>query len=358
MSKEAAAGVVAYWKGYDRKMYLRAARLADELGYDSFWVPETWGYDVFPLLAEMARVTKRIKLGTAIINVSSRSPALIAMGAATLDEISEGRFMLGIGTSAPRVIEGFHGRSFDRPLSQVRDTVRIVKGLLRGDSLDQCGAEMHQYRPFKLATKGQPHRVPIYVASLKQKAIESVGELADGWMPAFWPFRELHRGLGWLHAGARKAGRDPASLEVALVTAAIPLGRSKGLGIAREIISFYVGGMGDFYSDLLSECGFRAECEKISALYADPATRSQARGAVSEAMVEAMVMSGDPLSCRARIRELGGLGVTKALLGLPAAAGWPATAAFLHAMAPGKTPSVVQLLATGAVRAADVVTRA
>src|SRR4051812_23890242 len=89
-------GVVAYWKGYNRKTYLKAAQLADELGYESFWVPEAWGYDIFPLLTEMALKTKRIKLGTGIVNVFSRSPALLAMSAATMHEISDGRFMLGI----------------------------------------------------------------------------------------------------------------------------------------------------------------------------------------------------------------------------------------------------------------------
>src|SRR5579884_2452083 len=107
-------GLVAFWKTYDRKMYLRAAELADELGYDSFWLPEAWGYEVFSLLAEAAVRTKRIKLGTGIINVFSRSPGLIAMSAATVDEISEGRLILGIGTSGKRVIEGFHGRPFDK----------------------------------------------------------------------------------------------------------------------------------------------------------------------------------------------------------------------------------------------------
>ncbi len=274
--KKPRVGVVAYWKGYDRKMYLKAAQLADELGYDSFWVPEAWGYDVFPLIAEMAGKTRRLKLGTGIINVFSRSPGLIAMSAATLDEISEGRFMLGMGTSAHRVIEGFHGRPFDRPLTQVKDTIKIVRGLLRGDSLDQCGAELHRYRPFKLASKGVPHRVPIYVAALKQKAIEAVGELADGWMPAFWPYGELHRGLSSLHAGARRAGREPSSVDVALITAAIPMGRRGATKIAKEIISFYVGGMGDFYRELLSELGFRDECARITELYGNQATRAQA----------------------------------------------------------------------------------
>ena len=344
-------GVVAYWKGYDRKIYLKAARLADELGYESFWVPEAWGYDAFPLLAEMARETKRIKLGTSIINVFSRSPALIAMSSATLDEISEGRFLLGIGTSAHRVIEGFHGERYEKPLTQTRDVLKVVRTLLAGESLDKAGAELAQYRSFKLATRSGTHRVPIYVAALKQKSIESVGELADGWMPAFWPYAELSRGLNWLHAGARRAGRDPSSLEVALVTAAIPMGKRLGTKLAKEIISFYVGGMGDFYRELLSESGFAQDCDRIAELYQNQNTRAQAKDAVPDALVEAMTVSGDPLSCRKRLLSLSEQGVTQPLLGLPAAASWPQIAAYLYAMAPGKMPSLVQLMATGAVRA-------
>jgi alkanesulfonate monooxygenase SsuD/methylene tetrahydromethanopterin reductase-like flavin-dependent oxidoreductase (luciferase family) len=342
-------GVVAYWKGYDRKVYLKAAQLADELGYESFWVPEAWGYDVFPLITEMALHTKRIKLCTGIVNVFSRSPGLLAMSAATLHEISNGRFVLGIGTSGARVIEGFHGRKFDRPLTQTREVLKIVRGLLRGESLDRLGGELAPYRSFTLATKGTPYHVPIYVAALKQKAIESVGELADGWMPAFWPFHELHRGLAWLRAGAERAGRDVSEIEVAPLTAAIPLG-SRGAGVAKEIISFYVGGMGDFYRELLSSLGFAEECTRIAELYAHKETRAQAKDAVPDAMIEAMMVTGDPLSCRRDLSALKELGVTQPLLGLAAGSSWPAIAAYLHVMAPTRMPSVLQLLTTGAVR--------
>src|SRR5690606_39617491 len=123
-------GLAAFWKQYDRKPYLKAAILADKLGYESFWVPEAWGYEQFSLLAEIAVHTKRIKLGTGITNVFSRSPALIAMQAATLDEISGGRVILGLGTSGKRVIEGLHGRPFEKPLTQVRDVIRAVRTLV------------------------------------------------------------------------------------------------------------------------------------------------------------------------------------------------------------------------------------
>jgi alkanesulfonate monooxygenase SsuD/methylene tetrahydromethanopterin reductase-like flavin-dependent oxidoreductase (luciferase family) len=134
-------GVLAFWKNYDRKLYLKAAILADELGYDSFWIPEAWGYEIFSLLTEMAIHTKRIKLGTGIVNVFSRSPSLIAMNAATVDEISDGRLILGIGTSGKRVIEGFHGREFDKPLSQWKDVVKVTRTLLERPQAHRGGRQ-------------------------------------------------------------------------------------------------------------------------------------------------------------------------------------------------------------------------
>ncbi|MDH5493121.1 MAG: LLM class flavin-dependent oxidoreductase, partial [Myxococcales bacterium] len=205
-------GLVAFWKGYDRKLNLKAVQLADELGYDSFWLPEAWGYEVFSLLTEMAKVTRRIKLGTGIVNVFSRSPSLIAMNAATLDEISEGRFMLGIGSSGKRVIEGFHGREFKRPLTQIRDVIRVSRALLAGEKLHRAGAELVDYRPFELAMEPIRPRIPIYVAALKQKSITSIGELADGWIPTFWPYERIAEGRAWIAEGAAKAGRDPSEI--------------------------------------------------------------------------------------------------------------------------------------------------
>src|SRR3954471_579280 len=233
-------GLLAFWKNYDRKLYLRAAQLADELGYDSFWLPEAWGYEIFSLLTEMAVATKRIKLGTGIVNVYSRSPGLIAMSAATVDEISEGRFILGIGTSGKRVIEGFHARPFDKPLTQVRDVIRVVRTLLAGGKLHEAGAELTQYRPFTLAMTPVRPKIPIYVAALKQKAIESIGELADGWIPTFWPYEKLAEGRAWIAAGAARAGRDPSTITTAPFTALLPMGQEGGVRMAKQIISFYI----------------------------------------------------------------------------------------------------------------------
>jgi alkanesulfonate monooxygenase SsuD/methylene tetrahydromethanopterin reductase-like flavin-dependent oxidoreductase (luciferase family) len=327
-------GLLAFWKNYDRKLYLRAAKLADELGYDSFWVPEGWGYEVFSLITEMAVATKRIKLGTGIVNVFSRSPALIAMTAATVDEISEGRLMLGIGASGKNVIEGFHGRPFEKPLTQVRDVIRAVRTLVAGGKLSDAGAELADYRPFKLEMKPSRPAIPIYVAALKQKSIESIGELADGWIPTFWPYERIAEGRAWIAAGAARAGRDPAAITTAPFTPVLPLGLEAGGMMAKRIISFYIGGMGDYYIELLCRFGFAEECKRIADLYKDKATRSQAADAVPEKMIEALTISGDPAHCIEELKRRRSFGIDLPILNLPNDMPWEMVEMFIRGMAP------------------------
>jgi alkanesulfonate monooxygenase SsuD/methylene tetrahydromethanopterin reductase-like flavin-dependent oxidoreductase (luciferase family) len=327
-------GLVAFWKNYDRKLYLRAAQLADELGYDSFWVPEAWGYEISTLLTEMALATKRIKLGTGILNVYSRSPGLIAMTAATIDEISEGRFILGLGPSGKNVIEGFHGRKFDKPLTQVRDVIRVVRTLLAGGKLSDAHAELVEYRPFTLEMKPARASIPIYVAALRPKAIESIGELADGWIPTFWPYERLAEGRALIEAGAKKAGRDPSAIATAPFTTVLPLGGDAGAMMARRIISFYIGGMGEYYTELLTGFGFGDDCKRIAALYQDKATRAQAAAAVPDKMIEALTISGDPAHCIAELARRRSFGIDLPILNLPTDMPWEMVEMFIRGMAP------------------------
>lgn len=327
------SGLLAFWRDYDRKTYVKAAVLADRLGYDSFWLPEVWGYEAFSLLTEIAVRTKRIKLGTGIINVFSRSPALIAMQAATLDEISGGRFILGVGTSGKRVIEGLHGRDFEKPLTQTRDVIRVVRTLLDGRPLSESGAKLRQYRPFKLDFKPTRPRIPIYVAALKQKSITSIGELADGWMPIFWPYDRLGDGREWIAEGAAKAGRDPSEIATAPFTTVIPIPGRGASKKARETIAFYIGGMGEYYKELVSGFGYADECNEIERLYGDKATRPKALDAVTDEMVEALTISGDPLHCRKELGRRRELGLEQPIINLPPGIPWPGMAAFITALA-------------------------
>jgi len=326
-------GLLPFWKNYDRAKYLKAAILADELGYDSFWIPEAWGYEVFSLLTEIAVKTKHIKLGTGIVNCFSRSPGLLAMNAATVDDISEGRLILGLGTSGQRVIEGFHARAFQKPLTQIRDVIRVTKTLLAGKKLTESGAKLHDYRPFDLAMSPVRADVPIYVAALKRKSITSIGELADGWIPTFWPYTELGRGHEWIADGAAKSGRDPSEISTAPFTTVIPLGEA-GIQEARQIVSFYIGGMGDYYKELLSGFGYSEECKRVDELYKDKKTRSQAPAAVTDQMIEALTIAGDPKHCIEELARRREYGIDLPILNLPSNLPWEMVEMFIRTMAP------------------------
>jgi len=327
-------GLVAFWKNYDRKAVLEYARLADELGYDSFWIPEAWAYEAFSLLTEIAGVTRRIKIGTGIVNVFSRSPGLLAMHAATLDEISGGRFILGLGTSGARVIEGFHGIAYEKPLTRLRQTIRVVQTLLAGGRLSDAGADLWNFRHFKLEMTPVRPRVPIYCACLNHNAIRVVGELADGWMPTFWPYQRLSEGRALLAEGARRSGRNPDEVVTAPFTTVIPLpDKEMSYHSARVLISFYIGGMGDYYHAMLSRMGFRENADLVQRLYREK-KRDEAAAAVSREMLDALVIAGDPQFCRERLGEWRRAGVGLPILGLPTEMGPEICKMYMQLMAP------------------------
>lgn len=311
------SGLLAFWKNYDRKSILRYAQIADELGYDSFWLPEAWGYEAFSLLTEIAIHTKNIKVGTGIVNVFSRSPGLMAMQAATLDEISEGRVILGLGTSGLRVIEGFHGVTYQKPLTRLRQYIQVVQTLLRGEKLSDAGADLWQLRPFTLEMTPVRERIPIYCACLNAKAIRMIGELADGWIPTFWPYERLDEGRALIAEGAKVSGRDPNEVVTAPFTTVIPLPDKKmAYDSARGIISFYIGGMGDYYHATLARLGFKENADLVKSLYGAK-KRKEAATAVSEEMLDALVIAGDADFCRQRLGEWRTAGVGLPILNLP-----------------------------------------
>lgn len=329
-------GLVGYWKNYDRKLYLRAAKLADELGYDSFWIPEAWGYEAFSLLTEIALGTKRIKIGTGIVNVFSRSPGLMAMQAASLDEISGGRLLLGLGTSGLRVIEGFHGLAYKRPLTRLRQYIQVVQTLMAGGRLDDAGADLWEFRHFKLEMTPLRSRVPIYCACLNDNAIRTVGELADGWMPTFWPYDQLGTGRALLAEGAAKSGRDVAEIVTAPFTTVIPQPDSESsYRMARELISFYIGGMGTYYHALLCRMGFETNADLVRKLYLER-KKEEAAAAISDEMLDALVIAGDPDFCRQRLGQWRAAGVGLPILGLPSDMGPEICELFIQLMAPAE----------------------
>ena len=327
-------GIVPFWKQYDRKAVLRLARLAEDLGYDSIWVPEAWAYEQFQLLAEIALATKRLKVATGIVNVFSRSPGLLAMSAATLDEISEGRVILGLGTSGKIVVENFHGIPYDKPLTRLRETIGILRALWRGDRLAPEMSTLFTPRHFKLEMTPRRIDIPIYVASLQEKAIREVGRSADGWIPTFWPYRHLRDGIAWLDEGAAETGRGGTHIETTPFMAVVPLDdRAAARSLVKPLVAFYIGGMGSYYHALFCRYGFADNANLVRELY-QAGDRARAAATVSDELIDAIAICGPAQYCRETLAEWRANGVDSALLNLPVGAPPELTEQFLHAMAP------------------------
>lgn len=327
-------GIVPFWKNYDRRTVLRGAALAEDLGYDSIWIPEAWAYEQFQLLTEVALSTKRLKLATGIANVFSRSPGLLAMSAATLDEISEGRAVLGLGTSGKTVIENFHGVPYEKPLTRMRETIKICRTLWRGGRLEENTATLFDLRHFKLEMKPFKPDIPVYVASLQDKAIREVGAMADGWVPTFWPYKHFGDGLALLAEGARAAGRDPKEIELAPFVAVVPLEDvAMARGMIKPLVSFYIGGMGVYYHALFCKYGFKENADLVRDLY-NKGERKQAAAAVADELIDAIAVCGPPAYCREKLIEWGEHGVGSALMNLPQGAPFEIAEMMLKAVAP------------------------
>ena len=302
--------------GFNRQELIECVHAADACGYDSFWLPEAWERDAFTTLTELAAHTKRIHLGTGIINVFSRSPALIAMSAAALDEISGGRFRLGLGTSGARVVEDFHGVKFTKPLTQLKETIQIIRLLLSGEQVDFHG-ECFQVARFKLGFKPVRSDIPIYIAALTPKSLRQVGELADGWLPTHWPRGRLHEGIAQIRAGAEIVARDPDQIEIApFVNVVVSDELARARERARLPLAYYIGGMGDSYHASLRRLGFEKEADRVRDLWQTGRPRDSIK-AVTVEMVEAVAVCGSIERCRALLDETYANGATLAIVSIP-----------------------------------------
>ena len=327
-------GIVPFWKGYDRKVVLRTTQLAEDLGYHSVWVPEAWSYEQFQLLTEIAVHTKRIGLATGIANIFSRSAGLLAMSAATLDEISEGRAILGLGTSGKNVVENFHGVPYKKPLTRMRETIGVMRTLWKGERLTPEQSTLADLRHFKLEMTPTRPNIPIYVASLQQKAITEIGRIADGWVPTFWPYEHFKDGFEWAAEGAREVGRDPQDIELAPFLGVVPMEDADfARSMMKPMVSFYIGGMGTYYHDMFCRFGFKENADLVRDLY-NEGDRKKAAAAVSDELVDAIAICGPPEYCRDKLAEWGSNGMGLGLVNLPQGAPYEMLEGALKAIAP------------------------
>jgi F420-dependent oxidoreductase-like protein len=297
----------------------------EKAGLDTVWVAEAYGFDGVSLMGYLAAVTDRVEIGAAILPIYTRTPTLLAMTAAGIDALSEGRFVLGLGASGPQVIEGFHGVPYTQPLTRTREIIDICRRVwarervtYEGDAYtlplppDQ-GTGLG--KPLKLITRPVRDRIPIHVAALGPRNVRMTAEVADGWLPLFYLPEKVDEVWGAdLAAGTAARAADLAPLEiVAGGLLAVGDDAAPMRDLARPMIALYVGGMGargrNFYNDLAKRYGYEAEAIKIQDLYLD-GKKDEAAAAVPDGLLEAATICGPEGYVRDRIAAYKEAGVT------------------------------------------------
>ncbi len=298
-------------------------REAERLGVDVAWVPEAWSYDAMTPLAAAAAVTDRIRLGTAIAQIGSRSPALLAMTAMTLQQISQGRFILGLGTSGPQVMEGWHGVRFDRPVARTRETIDIVRMVSRGDRVEYHGDVHRLPLPNSggraIRSRAEPVHVPVYVASLGPANLRLTGAVADGWIGNSFFCETADVFLDEISAGAESAGRSISDIELTV---------SVGIEFTDDVedaarrhaagFAFTFGAMGsaksNFYNNAFARQGWGEDVAAVQSLWL-AGDREAAAARVPLEIGLGQNLIGPPDEIRRRLRQYRDCGIDSLRVG-------------------------------------------
>lgn len=297
-------------------------KIADELGFNSIWLAESWGYELFTSMTDIVRVTKRIQVGAGIANVFSRTPALLASTVATLDERSGGRIILGLGPSGANVIEDWHGIPFQKPVQRIREYVEIIRMILREERLIYHGEIFNLERGFKLRFTPLRPDLPIYIAAMGPKNILQSGEIADGVMPIYWPGNKWGELREQLDQGSQQAGRSPHSVAIAPFLTCVLLSEQADeqekaaarLAVATPL-AFYIGRMGVYYAQMLTRHGYGKDVETVQEAWKhrdkNPAE------AVPQELIDATAIIGTPKEVVAKLDQWAESGLDEPLLGMP-----------------------------------------
>jgi F420-dependent oxidoreductase-like protein len=292
---------------------------AERLGVDCVWSAEAWGHDAVTPLAFVAARTSRIRLGTGIMQAGTRTPALVAMTAMSLASLSENRFVLGLGVSGPQVIEGWHGIRFERPIRRMRETVEIVRRIIRGERVSYRGSVYELPLPggegkaLRSAARPRPD-IPIFLATLTPRGLELTGELADGWLATSFMPEHAHIFLTPLAAGAARAGRSLAQLDLHAGGVVAFSDDLAGLVARRKPgLAFTLGAMGsrrhNFYNDAFRRAGYADAAEEVQRLWLE-GRRDEAAARVPDEMVLKSNLLGTDDMVRRRIRAYRDAGIT------------------------------------------------
>ena len=298
-----------YWSAAPPPNFVEMAQEAERLGYDSVWSAEAWGNDAFTPLCWIGAQTEKIKLGTAVVQLSGRTPTSCAMHALTLDYLSNGRFMLGLGVSGPQVVEGWYGRPFPKPLARTREYIDIIRQVFAREApvtsdgphypLPYRGEDgMGLGKPLKPIVHPLRNRIPIYMGAEGPKNIALSTKIADGWLPLFYnPYDES------VYAESLQNMRPDFDI-AQMVQVNLTDDVEGGLLPFKYHMSFYVGGMGakstNFHKELFKRMGYEAEAEQIQALFME-GKRDEAARLIPTELADAMTLTGSKERIRDRL---------------------------------------------------------
>ncbi|MBI1886419.1 MAG: LLM class F420-dependent oxidoreductase [Chloroflexi bacterium] len=298
---------VGYWSAGPPPGVEEAIAAAEGLGFDSLWTAEAWGSDCLTPLAWWGSRTKRLKLGTAIAQISARTPAAMAMAAMTLDHLSGGRFILGLGASGPQVVEGWYGQPYPRPLERTREYVEIIRRIVAREEPLEFRGKQYQVpypggtglgKPLKSIVHPLRKEIPIYLGAEGEKNVAMTAQIADGWLAIFFSPKSdgyYRKALaeGFARSGAR---HRPDDFEVvSTVPVVVNPDVEAAADFLRPMLALYIGGMGaprmNFHFDVFSRLGYEGECRRIRDLFLE-GKKGEANAAVPTKMVEDVALIG------------------------------------------------------------------
>jgi F420-dependent oxidoreductase-like protein len=285
---------------------------AERLGYDSVWTAEAYGSDAATILGWLAGLTTKINLGSAIFQMPARSAAMTAMTAATIDTLSNGRMLLGIGSSGPQVAEGWHGERFAKQIQRTREYVAVVRKALARERLEFHGETIDLPLPggpgkaLKLTIAPVQEQIPIFLAAIGPNNVKLAGEVADGWIPMFFSPEHLQEFRPLLEEGAQKSGRSLDGFRITpSVQVLISDDEAAAHDLIRPFVALYVGGMGsrekNFYTALVSRYGFEQEAKEVQDLYLE-GKKDEAAARLSPELIDTVSLVGPKEKVRDKLR--------------------------------------------------------
>src|SRR5712691_2958680 len=303
---------------------------AEQLGFDSVWTAEAYGSDAVTPATWIAARTERIHVGTAIMQIAGRTPAMAAMTAMTLDQLSGGRFRMGVGVSGPQVVEGWHGEPFGKPLTKTREYVAIVRAILRREKPVEFRGDYYQipYAGADATGLGKPLRsifhgrvdLPIYLAAIGPKNVALAAEIADGWIPVFFSPRRMPMYREWIEDGFRAAGGRAVKPRFDIMpSTTVVVGDDVNAcrDRVKSHVALYVGGMGargkNFYNELARRYGYEEAATAIQDLYLG-GKKAEAEAAVPDALVDEVALCGPRERIRERLAEWKSAGITTLMM--------------------------------------------